>query len=214
MSLFAFSGVMGSGKDTAAEYLIKEKNYKQVVFAKNLKEMCKEIFGLNDYQCYDTEGKFKDFKEPIVFTDQHLVLLEQYNRNKNGLQITDFGLAKGDQFLDAGHEFANPRELLQKIGTEYCREVYGQGYHTDVVRKELGGNVVITDCRFPNERNFVKKNNGILILLKGRGAGESSHASENSLGEDSEYDYVIHNTGSISDLHQSVSEIYQFYDKG
>ncbi|MBA2661629.1 MAG: radical SAM protein [Bradymonadaceae bacterium] len=48
----AISGVSGSGKDTAAEYLVNELGYKRVAIADAIKEHVGRIFGLTDAQLW------------------------------------------------------------------------------------------------------------------------------------------------------------------
>lgn len=82
-------------------------------------------------------------------------------------------------------------------------------------------NWIITDCRFPNELEAVKKRDGITIrvnrpcnICEGSGYHKMScpvsksgeHLSETSLDK-AEFDYVIENSGSIEELIEKVKQI-------
>jgi hypothetical protein len=121
-----------------------------------------------------------------------------------------------------------PRWILQQWGTEVCRV----GFHRDIwvaslenkIRKSQG-NIVITDARFANELNAIKKLNGTLIRVErgsrpdwyehaarfNQGVGgwmqpEGVHASEySSVGL--EYDYYLDNNKSKEDLFKELNLI-------
>ena len=112
--------------------------------------------------------------------------------------------------------FKTPREILQFVGTEICRHI-SEAYHAEVLIRQIleepNVNWIITDARFPNERAALKKLFGaMLVRIKRPGytppscfdseeeAKADGHASELSFGDDSEYDAVIINSGTIEDL--------------
>ena len=43
------------------------------------------------------------------------------------------------------------RRLLQRMGTEVGRELFGQDFWVELAMRKLDGPTVFTDCRFPNE---------------------------------------------------------------
>ena len=103
------------------------------------------------------------------------------------------------------------RELLQKLGTEAMRN----GLHENVWVNALyadytNQNWIITDMRFPNEFDAVKSIGGITIRVnrddQTKAVDVNAHSSENAL-DNHEFDYVINNTGSMSDLITKVREI-------
>ncbi len=55
MKLIGILGRLRVGKDTTGDYLVNEHNYTKLAFATPLKEGCKILFNLNDYDVY--EGK-------------------------------------------------------------------------------------------------------------------------------------------------------------
>ena len=124
-----------------------------------------------------------------------------------------------------------PRWILQYWGTEVCRK----GFHDDIwiasVENKLrksGDNVVISDCRFPNEIASIKSAGGKIVWVQ-RGTlphwhdiavkanrGETSaitwlekekiHASEWAwIG--SNFDYKLDNNGSIDNLYNQIKNL-------
>lgn len=55
--IIAFSGTVGSGKDTAGDYLVEKHGWKKLTFAEPLKLGIKHLFGLTDEQLYDPQLK-------------------------------------------------------------------------------------------------------------------------------------------------------------
>lgn len=126
------------------------------------------------------------------------------------------------------------RDLLQKLGTEGLRNGlhpntwvnaliadYVPQPNKDVAAflaaeglpasmnagKEQIPNWIITDTRFVNEAQAIKKQNGIIIRVERPGVkAVNGHPSEVGL-EGYDFDYVITNDGSIEDLVHMVKEV-------
>lgn len=60
MKIIGIAGKAGAGKDTVAKVLVEEFEFIQYAFARPLKEGMKVMFGLTDYDVYDSEGKEKE----------------------------------------------------------------------------------------------------------------------------------------------------------
>jgi hypothetical protein len=214
MIIMGLAGEMGSGKDTAANYLVEHHGFTKLAFADNLKEMCKNAFDLTDEDVYGEVGKFRKFETPIELGYEHIrrILLWAGEDCNEGFKITNG--VRNSTLLFLGTKFETPRNILQFVGTEICRDLVNKDYHALVVKFKIDKlglkKVAISDSRFPNERNAIKKWGGTNVLIKGRtteqAASDShkSHKSENSLGADSEYDTVIINDGTLEDLYKDV----------
>jgi hypothetical protein len=132
-----------------------------------------------------------------------------------------------------------PRLMLQLWGTEVCR----RGFHDDIWIASLENklrncqdDVVISDCRFPNEIKAIKAQGGIVVrVIRGaepnwfnaavsmnRGPERNTtwalskhqienlgiHASETAwVG--TKFDYVIDNNGTMDDLFGQVKDLVQ-----
>ena len=122
------------------------------------------------------------------------------------------------------------RDFLQKLGTDAVRD----GLHTNAWVNALmadytptqvqwsdgpiGGykdgpipNWIITDTRFPNEAEAIRKKDGIMIRVERPGVKPiNNHPSETGL-DDYTFDHVINNNGSLEDLLLKVKSILQFH---
>lgn len=206
--IIGITGLIGSGKDTAANYLITHHHFKKESFAASLKDAISSVFGW-DRDLLEGQSKYsREWREQK----------DEWWSNRLGMEVT-------------------PRWMLQVWGTEVCRN----GFHTDIwvasvenkLRKSQDA-VVITDCRFKNEVDAIKKAGGITIrihrgpepdwckyaevynkrpnsnaqwsLSKTQLDKLSIHASEySSVGLD--YDHHIYNDGSIDELHNTLAQI-------
>lgn len=227
--IIAIAGKMGSGKDTGANHLVKNYGFKRMAFADNLKYMCINAFGLSYEQCFDEELKiqpfgyeethfffFKTFKPySIVLTSKRLHSIIDWAETINGFEVTTE--MRDSIYRLAGKEFSSPRHILQFVGTEICRNIIDEDYHAKVLHKNISSsgikNVVISDCRFPNERNKIKEWAGFTSIVLGRettkntDSAAKSHASENSLGAPEEYDFVIYNDSTLEDFYEKIDVI-------
>lgn len=112
----------------------------------------------------------------------------------------------------------SPREVMQKFGTEACRQNLRDDIWVKSVEKRISGakdaNWVITDCRFPNEADFVHSVGGFMIMLDRDVEGlitlnASKHASETAMDEYKGWDFTIKNNGTISELFGKVDQILE-----
>ena len=107
------------------------------------------------------------------------------------------------------------RDIMQVLGTDLLRQGFNNNIHVAATLGSIKENekVIITDMRFPNELEAVKKHNGITIRIN-RGLVERTgkmiqgpeHISETAL-DNAEFDYVIENDCTIDDLIEKVREI-------
>ena len=120
-----------------------------------------------------------------------------------------------------GTEETKPRELLQELGTDVirkkidndffvrriCEDIKVYSYYFDII--------TISDARFPNELEWPKKNFDNVINIRVIRDGydsvlsekEQKHLTEVALDEYNNYDYVIHNDGTLEDLRIKVSDV-------
>lgn len=204
--VIAVSGLIGSGKDSVADYLIANHNFRKESFASSLKDSVAAVFG------WDREMLEGSTTESRIWRDQ----VDHWWANRLGMA----GLT--------------PRWVLQQCGTEVWRE----HFHNDIWVASLeyklmhtNDNIVITDCRFINEINVVKKVNGITIRvergqrptwyddaanfnLKGPGWEASKQLLDDQHVHASEYsncglnfDHQVDNNGSFEDLYQLIEAI-------
>ena len=105
------------------------------------------------------------------------------------------------------------RRLLQVMGTEAGRELLGENIWVDTVLNKVGGdNVVITDCRFPNEAMAVRLRNGFIVRIERPGVGAANdHDSETSL-DDWPFDVTVTNGRSVQALDQVANFLVETFE--
>jgi hypothetical protein len=200
--IIGLAGKAGSGKDSFADVLVEKMGFEKLFFAKNLKEMCKSVFDLTDWHVYEQEGKETKFENPVILNPYHLANIFFWITEKTpDVKVNKHGLSLSIQkFWESGRvTFDSPRVLLQFVGTEICRECYSKDYHIDVVHAQIKDkDYVISDARFTNEREVIKKWEGFNLKIidpdqeEGETVGLSGHASESEMDGD-DFDVVFMN---------------------
>ena len=140
-------GLPGTGKDTLADYLVDKHGFTKVAFADRLKRELARIF--NEPMCTFTVRAGKTEPSPFL----------RYSRC-NYYPFIRFLLKRaheaGESKFDADAP-RTPRFMMQQYG-DFCRE-HNPNYFIETVEqviRETEGHVVVTDVRFPNERDAVK----------------------------------------------------------
>ena len=111
-------------------------------------------------------------------------------------------------------ELPEVRRLLQAMGTEVGRDMFGQTVWIDQLRNYLAAqkpddDVVVTGIRFPNEASMIRELGGELWWMYRPGYGPvNSHSSDNSLSL-RHFDRVVVNDGTLEDLEQLVTKMLQ-----
>ena len=183
--LIGLVGLIGSGKDTVAEQLVEQHNFKRDSFAKSLKDATANIFS------WDRELLEGHTKESREWREQP----DRFWSEKFGKEVT-------------------PRWILQYFGTEVCRENMLDSIWVDsLVARYRGENTVISDTRFVNEINTIRKQGGKIVLVK-RGEIPSREEMQASGAHQSEwdwigckFDYEINNNGTLQELYTSVDDM-------
>lgn len=101
------------------------------------------------------------------------------------------------------------RRLLQVMGTEVGRDMFGENFWVEQALREVGDNdlAVFTDCRFPNEAKAIKERGGVMWRVERPGFGPvNDHASEISL-DDWAFDQIIANDGDLDGLGAKIRDL-------
>lgn len=123
--IYAFCGFAGSGKDTAANFMVEEYGFKKVSFADTLKDCVSAVFG------WDRKLLQGDTEESRIFREKE----DLYWSTKMGKHIT-------------------PRIVLQQVGTEVWRNFHGNIWIDSLMKRindDTSSKYVISDLRFYNE---------------------------------------------------------------
>jgi hypothetical protein len=206
--IIGICGFIGSGKDTVADYLVNFHEFRRESFANTLKDAVSAVFGWDRTML---EGRTKEARE---WREQ----VDPWWAERLGMPTL------------------TPRWVLQYWGTEVCRKAFHDDIWIASLENKLRSskdNVVISDCRFPNEISSIRNSGGKIIwvqrgitphwydvaLQANRGIEsakrflekEGIHASETSwIG--TQFDAVIDNNGSISQLYKNMEDLIKEFN--
>ena len=199
-------GFIGSGKDTIADYLTNFHGFRRESFANTLKDAVAQVFGWDRTMLEGRTTSAREWREQV----------DPWWSNRLGMP------------------HLTPRWVLQYWGTEVCRKGFNDDIWIAALEHKLlnsTDNIVISDCRFPNEIKSIKDAGGLVVrVVRGpepewydaavsanRGAdgnvtwatsrrileNAKIHASETAwVG--TQFDYILDNNGSIDDLFTQV----------
>ena len=193
------SGRKQNGKDTFSEYFVdKHKSFKIVHFADELKRMASEIFDIEMKHFVDPELKEVKFDTSIIM-DNYIEKMREVT---------------GENLLRRAHIATSPRELMQFFGTEYVRSV-STYYWIDRLIKTVssGGDYTVSDCRFFNEAEALKKAGAkiVKVTMIGKEFNNSDHSSEVDVDRIvPDYD-VLNKFGEMDLLNKEVDNFYHNY---
>jgi len=183
MRLIGLVGFAGSGKGTAGDILVNEYSFVKDSFAAPLKDMLAAMFVWPRHLLEGDTDESREWREKV----------DPWWSDKLGI-----------------HEFS-PRKAMQLIGTDTLRSHFNNNIWISSLERRLmlreGKKVVVTDCRFPNELDLLKRLGGIVVRIK-RGtepewfdlAKEDNEFITSNL---SEYNTVLNMTQLYPTIHQS-----------
>jgi hypothetical protein len=97
-----------------------------------------------------------------------------------------------------------PRQLMQTFATDFIRDKIDSNFWIHRIESFLDGDIVITDVRFDNELDMVKREGGIIIRVERNGGRDDDHISEIV----PKYaDYVISNNSDLDSLKMQVDRL-------
>lgn len=209
--IIGICGLIGAGKDTAADYLVNLHGFRRESFANSLKDAVAQVFGWDRTMLEGRTKQAREWREQV----------DPWWAERLGMPNL------------------TPRWVLQYWGTEVIR----RGFHDDFWIASLENklrktrdDVVISDCRFPNEIAAIKRAGGVVIRVHrgpepewyryaeavNRGPdgniewswaktqldGYKIHASETAwIG--TKFDAVLDNNASMDSLYSQVNGLVQ-----
>jgi hypothetical protein len=109
-------------------------------------------------------------------------------------------------YNEAKEIFPEIRRLLQYMGTDVGREILGPDVWVNALMSHLtpGYDYVISDVRFPNEYDAIKKNGGVIFRINREDTAPiNEHSSEIALDEH-EFDGYLHNVADKNELYDQI----------
>lgn len=209
--IISISGRMKVGKDTAADFLVKQFGFKKIGLADSLKEILSAALNIPLPDFYDQSKK----ELPLtLWLESDILWSSQIDRILQEIMVRfpmmDHEKAAVDQYLRET-TFKSLRDLMQKFGTECCRTNIDPDIWLKILESQIANSdqdLVCCDARFPNEREFFAKLGAKLWLIERNTGITSTHPSENQLGGIADYDHVFSNSSSFEDLYWLVSLYY------
>jgi hypothetical protein len=203
-TIIGICGFIGSGKDTAADYLVNFHEFRRDSFAATLKDAVAAVFGWDRELLEGRTKAAREWREQI----------DPWWAERLGMPNL------------------TPRWVLQWWGTEVCR----RSFHDDIWIASLEArlrnakdDIVISDCRFPNEITAIKNAGGKVIrVVRGEDpewydvAVETNQGNFNHMSKaypdvhasewawvGTDFDAVIDNNGTVDDLYKQLALIVQ-----
>jgi len=201
--IIGICGFIGSGKDTAADYLVNFHGFKRESFAASLKDAVAVVFGWDRELLEGRTKQAREWREQVdVWWAERLHM-----------------------------PALTPRWVLQYWGTEVCRRSFHDDIWIASLEARLRNakhSIVISDCRFPNEIAAIKSTGGTVIWIQrgplpewydlalGANSGNMSdqillndmgvHASETAW-TGTEFDHVISNDSTVDELYSRLNSL-------
>jgi len=185
--IVGIAGRIGSGKDTAAQVLVREHGFRVFRFSAALK---REVFGL----LRRTLEAYASDRYPIVWDSLD----------------PDGRLSFVWKLLTEQRDNVT-RALLQEYGTQIRRgddKDYWVGRWREEVEASGALRVVVPDVRFPNEAGAIRGMGGKLIrLIRPNAPPVASHESETSLDGWTDWDETVGNDRGTEVLQERIRQI-------
>jgi hypothetical protein len=191
MKIIGLTGYAGSGKDAVGNILASRRGFRRVAFADAV-------------------------REALLALDPLIPL-----QGSAGFSFSPLSLIVGSGGWEPAKTLPAVRQLLQRMGTEAGRDIHGKDCWIDRAFRDVAevfdnsrsaGGVVITDVRFQNELDAIRRFAGIRHVNEATyqvcrpGVGPvNAHASED-IGT-LKVDGVIDNNGTLDELERHVLEL-------
>lgn len=216
--IISISGKKLVGKDTTADILVRNFGFKKVALADSLKQILSAGLRIKLEDFYDQSKKelpLTTWLEESVLWSSHI---DRIIRELDKLYpLHDYEKFAVDNFF-RNREFGSLRDLMQKFGTECCRENIDDSIWLKILKSQIANceqNYVCCDVRFPNERNFFRSLNAKLWLIQRDNIKRlDTHVSENQLGDLWDYHVIVPNNKTILSLTRKICKLMRtFYGK-
>jgi len=178
-------GIIGRarvGKDTAGKWLVDQRGYRRVAFADALKLAAWKIDPIIRVSGFDVPRRWSD------------------------------SIAGERNYERAKDEVPEVRRFLQSFGAT-IRELDPDFWLRIALKRvqeanDAGVPVVVTDVRYPNEADSLKRAGFHLIHIARADVPQLDHESEGALGPEDAH-FMVHNDNGIPELHEQLEVIWE-----
>lgn len=240
--ILGFSGKKQSGKTTCANFLYciglsGKEIFPEVMLTDTgtirIKKQNQEFVDVDVVKYYNNIGYIdEEISEAIQQLSPYIKIYSFADPLKQNICMDMFGLSydqcygtddQKNQLTDMTYDgkSLSGRDIMQLIGTDFFRAIKPNIWPEAMIRKILKDKpniALVTDCRFPNEVDAIKNNNGTVIRLTRKlqnKEGAEEHKSETALDPDvydwSNFDYVIDNDNL--DIMEQCGMVYEILIK-
>jgi dephospho-CoA kinase len=187
--IIGLCGNQGSGKDTVGNILVSEYGFIKLSFATALKDVASILFSWPRDLLEGATQESRAWRETT----------NEYWSNKMGI------------------EGFTPRKALQFIGTDLLRNQLYTDIWIDIIENKINmifqsdpqAKIVITDCRFTNELNLIRKFKHTLIMKILRTNHIASQHSSETESLNYKFDITLENDSSLENLKTAVRYLMQ-----
>ena len=214
--IIGISGYSGSGKDTVGIIIQYLKASTKIPLRQVLKKPKNHEWWLEERSGWKIKkwaGKLKVIASMLTGIPTEKFEDQEFKKSLLGPEwgtVSNNPLNNIEPFKDIQfNALMSVREFLQKLGTSALRDGLHENTWINALIAEYRSesNWLITDTRFPNEADAIKKAGGIIIRIERPGVNPVNlHASETSL-DNWKFDHVIINDGSITDLTKKIKKV-------
>lgn len=190
--IIGLCGAQGVGKDTIGDILVSEYGFTKITFASALKDVVSILFSWPRDLLEGITEESRLWRETI----------DMYWSEKTG--VSGF----------------TPRKALQYVGTDLLRRQLYDNIWVNIVENKISmllslnpeTNIVITDCRFINEFNMIKKFSGSQIFKIVKDINiqltNTNHSSEVDW-QNYDFNRILYNNKTVSDLKLQIKSIIE-----
>lgn len=188
MYVIGLTGYEGSGKSTAAQYLVERHGYTRLSFAAPLKRMVRTLNPI--------VGAKLALKYGHTYTAEPVYLSDLLEAGQTEQQIKDGPYGK------------KYREYCQDLGTD-CVRAEDPDFWINAAKRQMTdpeGRYVFDDCRFPNEAETIKalSPEGLWNVQRGGYAPVNGHISAQWAGKLGERFFLDNYDGDLKALHDQI----------
>lgn len=154
--IISLTGNMGSGKDTMADYLVKEYGYVKISMADPFKRIAKDIYEFTDEQLWGPSSA-RNQEDKRYLRPDGSYLSARIVTQLLGNELSR--LAYPETWI------VYMKRVVKKIQAGYFYDEKKGTYRVKGKKSDYTG-IIVSSCRFQNEIEAVKEIGGITVRLK------------------------------------------------